>query len=150
MKEKKENRRIILIVIILLILVDQIIKIFLIITNFKISLNNVLGIYFEEGIQTNDNLSYILISFIVTILLIRYIKSNNIFIKNSNKIVISFAIAGVISNAIDRIWKGYVITYINISGFIGLNLGYMYIIVAWVGMAAILTKNTVNQIKQKK
>ena len=150
MKEKKEYRRIVLIIIILLVLIDQMIKIFLIITNFKFSLNNTMQIVSKDGLQSKDNISYILISIIVVIIFVRYIKSNNMFIKKSNKIVISFAIAGVISNVIDRIWKGYVITYISISENLNFNLSYIYIIIAWIGMAIILTKNTANEIKQKR
>ena len=146
MKEKK----IIIIQIISLIIVDQIFKIILLITKLKI--NTTIGIYIntDELIRNKDNILYIMTNIIIAIILVKYVRNNNVFIKFSNKIVVSFAIAGVITNTIDRIWKGCVIVYINIPNLFSINLGYIYIIIAWVGLAMILTKNTVNQIKETK
>ena len=146
MKEKK----IIIIQIVGLTLIDQLMKLLMICTNIKI--DKKIGLYINENelTKSSDNGLYILISFIIIMILVRYIKNNNTFIKTSNKIVVSFAIAGVITNTIDRIWKGCVIGYINFPYFFSINLGYIYIIIAWVGLAVILTKNTVNQIKEKK
>ena len=147
---KDKEKKIIIIQIICLILIDQLLKI--VILASKIKINTKIGIYInsEELVRANDNLLYILISIIITIVLVRYIRDNNVFIKLSNRIVVSFAISGVITNTIDRIWKGCVIGYINIPYFFSINLGYVYIVIAWVGLAMILTKNTVNQINKKK
>ena len=82
--------------------------------------------------------------------LLRYINSKNLYIKLDSRIVLSFAIAGVIGNLIDRIFRGYVANYINIPGFAWLNLSYIYILIAWVGMSAILTGYTRNRLREKK
>ena len=148
MKEKQKN--IIIILIMVLILIDQIIKIFIYKTNIKIIAENGWGIGVLNNIKTENNLAYILVSIVAVIALIRYIKSNNTYIKMDSRVILSFAIAGAISNAIDRVWNGGTINYINIPNFSALNLSYVYFIITWIGMAVILTKYTSDRIKEKK
>jgi len=148
MKEKERKKLIILIII--LTAVDQIIKIFIYKTNIKIIAENGWGIGILNNTKTENNVAYILISILAVIALVRYIKSNNTFIKMDSRVILSFAIAGAISNAIDRVWNGGTINYINIPNFSALNLSYVYFIITWIGMAVILTKYTSDRIKEKK
>ena len=148
MKEKERKKLIILIII--LTAVDQIIKIFIYKTNIKIIAENGWGIGILNNTKTENNVAYILISILAVIALVRYIKSNNTFIKMDSRVILSFSIAGAISNAIDRLWNGGTINYINIPKFSSLNLSYVYFIITWIGMAVILTKYTTNRIKEKK
>lgn len=134
----KKEKRIILILIIGLIIIDQILKIAYI-TKQEINIE-----------KSKDNISYILISIIAIIAMVRYILNNNSFIKMDSRIVISFAISGATSNMIDRIWIGNVINNINIASFTDINLSYIYILVTWIGMAVILTKYSINTIKEKR
>ena len=83
-------------------------------------------------------------------MIIRYISRDNLFIKLGTKIVLSFGIAGAIGNMIDRIWVGYVLSFIKIGSFFELNLAYIYIVIAWVGMALILTKDSMEFLKERK
>ena len=137
----KKQAKILIILITVLVLIDQIIKIASVLSNAIIQTTN--------NQKAENNISYILISIIAIILLVRYIKRNNIYIKMDSRIILSFAIAGCISNLIDRIWNGGIINYINIPKFVPLNLGYIYILVTWIGMAAILTRYTVERINEK-
>ena len=148
MKEKQKN--IIIILIMVLILIDQIIKIFIYKTNIKIIAENGWGIGVLTNTKTENNIAYILVSIVAVIALIRYIKSNNTYIKMNSRVILSFSIAGAISNAIDRVWNGGTINYINIPNFSALNLSYVYFIITWIGMAVILTKYTSDRIKEKK
>ena len=142
-KEMKEKqKKIIIILIIMLVIIDQVSKIVLYNTSFKIMT--------ESGWGTENNLAYILISIVAVIALVRYVKSNNTFIKMNSRVILSFSIAGAISNAIDRIWNDGTINYINIPKFSALNLSYVYFIITWIGMAVILTKYTSDRIKEKK
>ena len=68
----------------------------------------------------------------------------------NSRVILSFTIAGAISNAIDRVWNGGTINYINIPNFSALNLSYVYFIITWIGMAVILTKYTSDRLKEKK
>ncbi len=132
---KKENK-IVIIIIFCLIMIDQISK-------FLLSNKS-------WTIQNQDNGYHIMISIIIVIMIFRYIFSNNIYIKKRTKIVLSFAIAGAISNVIDRIWNNSVILIINIGHHIEINIAYIYIIIAWLGMALIMTNNTVKMIYEHK
>ncbi len=139
MDKKKENK-LVLILIMCLIFIDQLIKIII----------KIKGISIEKNIDSEENIKYIFISIVAIIVLIRYIKSNNTYIKLKNKIILGFAISGVTSNIIDRIIFGHVINYINIPKFFAINLSYIYFIVTWIGIAVILTIHTHNVIKEKK
>ena len=147
---KDKEKKILIVLIVCLIIVDQIIKI--VMYNSKIQIINSIGwgIGVLNNTKSGDNLVYILISIIAVIALVRYIKSNNTFVKMNSRVILSFAIAGAISNTIDRIWNGGTINYINIPNFSALNLSYVYFIITWIGMAVILTKYTSNRIKEKK
>jgi len=134
----KKQKIIILILIISLLIIDQILKITYITTQ---------EINIEKSI---DNTSYMVISIMAIILLVKYILNDNSFIKMDSRIILSLAIAGATSNIIDRLWAGNVINNIKIPSFTDINLSYIYILITWIGMAIILTRYTVNRIKEKK
>ena len=147
---KEKEKKIIIILIIALILIDQILKIVFYKTGIQISMESGWGIGVLNNNKTENNLAYILISIVAVIALVRYIKSNNSYIKMNSRVILSFTIAGAISNAIDRVWNGGTINYINIPNFSALNLSYVYFIITWIGMAVILTKYTSDRLKEKK
>ena len=132
---KKENK-LVLLIIGILILLDQITKLIFLSKSWTI--------------PNQDNGYHIIISLIIIIMIFRYIFSDNSYIKLETKIVLSCAISGAVSNVIDRLWKRSVILIINLGHHIEINLAYVYIIIAWIGMAVILTKNTMKIIKERK
>ena len=97
-----------------------------------------------------NNGYYIIISIIIVLMIIRYISNENTYIKKGTKTILSLAVAGAIGNMIDRIWNGYVIVFINLGKDFYINFAYIYIIIAWVGMAAILAKNSYLFLKERK
>ena len=140
-KDNKNDNKVLAIFITILLILDQIAKV----------------ICYQKGIATTINESgetnngyYIVMSIIIVLMILRYIGSNNLFIKLGTKVVLSFAIAGAIGNVIDRIWKGNVIVFIKIANSININLAYIYIIIAWIGMAFILTKNSTRFLNDRK
>lgn len=147
---KNKEKKILIILIVVLILLDQIFKIIFLASNLKIGNVSGFSLGITQNIKSQNNIQYILISIIAILALVRYITRNNMFIKLDSKIIISFAIAGCFSNLLDRIWNGAVINYINIPNFTSLNLAYFYILVTWIGMAAVLTKYTSERIKERK
>lgn len=136
----KKNKKIAYIFfIILLISIDQCIKIILMKTT---DLKN------QLYLNSNNNY-YIIASIIIIILIIRYISNDNIFIKKPSKIILGFGIAGAFGNLIDRIYFGGTINYIGINSGFRINLSYIYVMVAWVGIALILSKNTMDFLQKK-
>ena len=147
---KPKEKKIIYILIIALIIIDQIAKILIFKTDITLINNAGWGIGILANQKSENNIAYILISIVAVMMLVRYINSNNTFIKKDSRVILSFAISGAISNSIDRIWNGGTINYINIPNFTPINLSYVYFIITWIGMAVILTKYTSDRIKEKK
>lgn len=135
---KKKEKYSVCILIIVLLLIDQITKIIAIKQGWMI-----------RKTDTNGNGQYILTSIIIVLVIIRYIFNNNSFIKIYTRIILSFGISGGIGNLIDRIWNKSVILFINFNN-IELNISYIYILIAWIGMAVILTKDTAKFLQDKK
>ena len=147
---KEKERKTLIFLIIILTAIDQILKIVLFTSNYQ--LGSITG--WSLGVLSNkkseNNISYILVAIIAIIAIGRYIKSDNSFIKMNSRVILSFTIAGAISNTIDRLWNGTTINYINMPKFSSLNLAYIYFIITWIGMAIILTKYTSQRILEKK
>ena len=139
----KKEKKIIIILNLILVLIDQISKIFIVLKT-----NQHVG-FVLRNIFTSTNISYILVDIIAISALIRYISKNNQFIKLSTRIIISFAIAAAISNMIDRLWNAQVIA-INLKNSLSINLSYIYVCIAWMGMAILLTIYTSKKIKEKR
>ena len=147
---KNKEKKTLIFLIAALIFIDQILKIVIYKTNIQIVNTNGWWIGVLNNTKSENNITYIIVSILAVIMLVRYIKSNNTYIKMNSKVILSFAIAGAISNAIDRFWYGGTINYMNIPNFSALNLAYVYFIITWIGMALILTIFTSNRIKEKK
>lgn len=137
MKEKKDKKILIIIFFIALIL-DQISKIIAYTNGWNISS------------ESSNNGYNIVITLIIVLMLIRYISNDNTFIKLDTKIILTLAISGAIGNLIDRIWNQNVIIFIDLGKSIHLNFAYIYVLIAWIGFAAILTRNTMVIIKNRK
>ena len=156
-KIKKEYK--ILIFIFILILIDQISKFiafknndFIVINGvlkFKI-FNDVSGCY---GVNTNSTIMYILTNLIVAIIAFQFITSQNQFVDKKIKVFLSLIIAGGISNCIDRVFRGYVLEFIDFTDFLNvpiLNLADIFILIGWIAMAAIFASFTAKELKNRK
>ena len=135
----KNQKKILIVLIIILTAIDQITKIVM------YTKGNII-----EKLDNSNRVYYLLLSLIILVSIIRYITSKNEFIKFDTKFILSFAIAGLVGNVIDRICLGYVINFIKIPNFININISYIYIFIAWIGMAVILTKNSIRILNDRK
>ena len=145
-----KEKKLLAVLIVVLLLIDQVLKIIFLVNNLKFGNIDGVNLGILEKKQSENNLSFILVSFIAIFAILRYMKSNNTYVKTSNRIVLAFALAGTISNFIDIIWNKGTINYINIQKSISINLGHLYFIITWIGMAVLLTKHTSNLIKERK
>lgn len=135
-----KNKKVLIIVFIITLILDQITKIVAYVNGWNITINS----------TSDSNGYYIIMTLIIVIMIIRYIKNDNIFIKTDTKVILTLAISGAIGNLIDRIWNQNVIIFINLGRSININLAYIYILIAWIGLAGILTKNTMKILKDRK
>ena len=135
-----KNKKVLIIIFIITLILDQITKIVAYVNGWNITTNS----------DSNSNGYYIIMTLIIVIMIIRYIKNDNIFIKTDTKVILTLAISGAIGNLIDRIWNQNVIIFIDLGRSININLAYIYILIAWIGLAGILTKNTMKILKDRK
>ena len=154
-KVKKEYKAICMLIIIL-ILIDQILKLVIIktgnisiidgILNFNIT-ENTKGTY---GVNNNSTIMYVLTNFVIIVIAYKFITSQNQFVDKKTKIFLSLIIAGGISNCIDRIFRGYVVEFIQIMKLPIFNIADLCILIGWVSMAAIFAIFTSKELKERK
>lgn len=156
-EEKKKLKKlyfIIGIIIFFIIFVDQLTKVLVIhygeiaiISNSVIlkanELNN--GIYDETSRAVT-----ILTNLVIVFIIFGIIKSNNQFVTNKTKILLSFALAGGISNIIDRICRGGVIEYIHITNFPAFNIADICIAIGWISFVAIFASFSAKEFTKNK
>lgn len=139
MKDNK-RKKILIIVFFIALILDQVTKFISYINGWNININN----------NTSNNGYYIMLTIIIVFMIIKYISNQNTFIKLDTEIILTLAISGSIGNLIDRIWNKNVIVFLDFGKSIYLNLSYIYILIAWVGLAVILTKNTMKILEEKR
>ena len=159
MNKIKKEYKILIIIILILILIDQILKVVALRNNNLILVDGVLKFSICEntdgtyGINTNSTIMYILTNLIVIAVAFQFITSQNQFVDKKTKVFVSLIIAGGISNCIDRIFRGYVVEFINFTDLIKLpifNLADIYVLIGWVSMVAIFARFTANELKNRK
>lgn len=157
-KIKKENKRI-LIIILFLLVIDQILKFFALKNNNLVLINGILkiGIHQNEngtyGVNSNSTIMYVLTNLIIIVVVFKFITSQNQFVDKKTKIFLSLVIAGGISNTIDRVFRGYVVEFMDFTDYINLpifNLADIYILIGWISMVAIFAVFTANEMKSRK
>ena len=135
-----KDRKILIIIFIIALILDQVTKVIGYVNGWNINING----------DNSNNGYYIIMTIIIVIMIIRYISNENTFIKLDTKVILTLAISGAIGNLIDRIWNKNVIIFMDLGKSIYLNFAYIYVLIAWLGLAAILTKNTMKILKEKK
>ncbi len=157
----RENKRLIIlfIMIICIIIIDQIIKV--IITNClynssTVLIDNVLKLTYVEntggayGIGNDSTFMFIVVNIIVITLITKFIMSKKNDISLCVLISLGFILAGGIGNLIDRLFRGYVIDYIDINPLIKypvFNIADMFIV---IGCIAVAINLIINIIKDRK
>ena len=152
-----------IIFIFLIILIDQLIKIFAISITNNGSIEIIKGVlnftYVKntgEALQIgSDESTFLLINIIVIFLLIRFLIVNREKVDVKASVALSFILAGGISNLTDRIFRGEVVNFIDISPLVNFpkfNFADICIVVGWILFAfsaAILTSEQLKERKEK-
>lgn len=142
---KNKVLKLTLIIVILLIIIDQLSKL-LIIKNYhepfgneliKIEIAENKGIAF--GINSGNNKN-IIITIIVLIIIINFIRNQIERIDTKTNISVSMILAGGISNLIDRIFRGYVVDFINLKNFAIFNIADIFIVIGWILLIIFIIK----------
>lgn len=159
-EEKKKKIRFIIILVIFLIIGDQITKaVALRMQENKIIIENVIQFALEEnkggafGVGQNSTGSFIITNVIVLGTIIRFIILQLDKMDKKTIVMLCLILAGGFSNLVDRLFRGYVVDFINMfpnAKFPIFNLADTYIIVGWVVLAAIFAGYTYKELRENK
>ena len=112
-----------ILIIILFLFIDQLIKFFVASNMYVGQSITIISNFFKITYVTNDGAAFnlfsgnILFLVIIAILVIFYIIKNIKTLEKKEKYIYSILIAGILGNLIDRIFRGFVIDYIDFRIF---------------------------------
>ena len=145
MNKKTRNRKIIFIII--MISIDQLSKIVVINNSFNIGI-----ISFEVEEKTKIKFMEVLFSMLTDIaiftIIIKFIKEQNKNMNRNIRFSLELVLSGGISNLIDKIWNGNVLTFIKIAKLPIINFAYILIFIGWISFLIFMAKDTI-KIKDK-
>ena len=151
---KKKNIQFVIIILILII-IDQIIKYFISInyTNMPISIiKNVLQVNYIKnfgiafGIARGSKSIIIITNLIIIGAILSFLFAQSNSLNNIKKMLISISVAGGIGNLIDRVFRGYVVDYIDITPIINypvFNFADILVVLGIVCFAMYLIKDII-------
>lgn len=161
---KKENKRyiILVILIILIVILEQGIKNY-IVENYKDQgptniIEDIMNITYVEntggawGIGQNDLTTFIIANILVIGIIIRFIVTQKDRIGTVTLTSLILILAGGISNFLDRIIRGYVVDYIDITplfNFPVFNIDDVIIIIGWILFIALVSISTIKLKNEK-
>jgi len=143
---------------VILLLLDQVTKIVFVNSNVEV-IPNILNFTYTEntggafGIGSGNILTVIFTNIVVIGIIIKFMINQKDNLDNLTYIILTIILTGGIGNFIDRIFKGHVVDFIDITAitnFPNFNLADMYIVCGWIILAFIFAKNTIrirNEIK---
>lgn len=161
---KKEYKRYIILVItiIILVILQQCIKMY-IVENYKDKgstslIEDMVNITYVEntggawGIAQGDIATFVIANILVIGIIIRFIITQKDRIGTLTLISLILILSGGISNFIDRIIRGYVVDYIDITPlfeFPVFNLDDVIIIIGWILFVALISISTIKLRNEK-
>ena len=154
MQENRKQIIVIICIVLALILIDQATKIYAI-SNLKENvlevIPNILTFKYVEntggafGIGQNGTMTFIIANIVVLGLIIRFIIIQIERVNIKIMLILSLVLAGGFSNLIDRLFRGYVVDFINLfpnAKFPIFNIADIFIIIGWILLAFIFAINT--------
>ena len=152
-----KNKKALLIALgIIIVLLDQIVKVILIDKNI-ILIPSVLSFTYTQntgtafGIGNNNTMLIIILNIIILGIIIKLLKERKDGIELNTLLSLILILAGGISNLFDRIFRGYVIDFIDINllNFPSFNIADISIVIGIVLLGIQILKN-INQKEDKK
>lgn len=156
----KKNKKLyaILALIIILVIIDQITKNIAINNNGPL-INGVLNITTVEnkggafGVGQNGTGTFIITNIVVIGIIIRFMIMQKEQIDKKTYFALSMIIAGGLGNFIDRIFRGFVVDFLDLTPIIKMpvfNISDIYILVGWILLALFFAMFACKDVKVKK
>lgn len=157
-KKSDKDKILLIVIVVAIVLIDQITKLLVInkgemtiipkVLNFKVSQNTNAA----YGIGANSTVMYILTNLVILSVIFKFITTQNEYVDRKFKVFLSFIFAGGITNVIDRMFRGYVVEFIDFKQFINIpvfNIADLFVIIGWVSVAAIFASFTIKEWRNK-
>ena len=144
--KKLDKKYVIVIFVAILIILEQLIKVVVLVNKDKLPINvieNIFMISYVEnsgaafGIKVGSVWSFVAINIVVLGIIIKFIYSQLSELNNKTIVILSLVLAGGISNLIDRIFRGYVVDYLKLTFFPPICNLSDYFICIGVGLLAV-------------
>lgn len=161
MKNVNKKYKIIIFVTVLVIL-EQLSKIIIVMNRDKLPItviNNVFMLSYVEnsgvafGIKVGSIWRFIVVNIVILGIIIKFMYSQLQELNNKTIIILSLVLAGGISNLIDRIFRGYVVDFLDITPMINFpvfNFADIMIVVAVFIFGVTMIKNIIKDDKKGK
>lgn len=159
--DKKINKKYkIVIFVTILVLLEQLTKIVILKNreNLPITvINNVFMLSYVEnsgvafGIKVGSVWSFIIVNIVILGIIIKFMYSQLQELNNKTIIILSLVLAGGISNLVDRIFRGYVVDFLDITPIINFpvfNFADIMIVVAVFIFGVMMIKNIIKDGKK--
>ena len=158
----KKSRYKLISTIIVLTIIDQVIKYIVIINkgNMPISIiKNIIQLNYVEnfgvafGIASGGKTIFIIANIIIMGIILKFLFTQTANLSNIKKFFLSIIIAGGMGNLIDRVFRGFVIDYIDFSKIINypvFNFADIMIVIGTIGFAIFIAKDMINDKKENK
>lgn len=152
----------IIIFVTVLVLLEQLTKIIILINRDKLPItviNNVFMLSYVEnsgvafGIKVGSIWSFIVINIVILGIIIKFMYSQLQELNNKTIIILSLVLAGGVSNLLDRIFRGYVVDFLDITPIINFpvfNFADIMIVVAVFIFGVMMIKNIIKDDKKGK
>ena len=117
---------------------------------------NVLNFKVQESLNVGDinsTITFVITNLVVFGIMLKIITSENSFIKEKIKIFLTLALAGGISNLIDRIIRGYTVEFIDFTPSANVpifNFADILIIIGWLAFVWDFAAFTVKELQSKR
>lgn len=143
-----------------LVLLEQLTKIVILMNREKLPItviNNVFMLSYVEnsgvafGIKVGNIWSFIVINIVILGIIIKFMYSQLQELNNKTIILLSLVLAGGISNLIDRVFRGYVVDFLDITPIINFpvfNFADIMIVVAVLIFGVMMIKNIMKDGKK--
>ena len=158
---KKDKYRLISTIIVLTI-IDQVIKYIISINkeNMPISIiKNIIQLNYVEnfgvafGIASGGKSIFIIANIIIIGIILKFLFTQSTSLNNIKKFFLSIIISGGIGNLIDRVFRGFVIDYIDFSQIVNypvFNFADIMIVIGTIIFAIFIIKDMINDKKENK
>lgn len=159
MKNVSKKYKIIIFVTVL-VLLEQLTKIVILMNREKLPItviNNVFMLSYVEnsgvafGIKVGSIWSFIVINIVILGIIIKFMYSQLQELNNKTIILLSLVLAGGISNLVDRVFRGYVVDFLDITPIINFpvfNFADIMIVVAVFVFGVMMIKNIMKDGKK--